>query len=194
METQTDGGICLIVIQDKLLTNSQVAGYFRRHVAHVMPHEWAYKWLNLYTVFKLNGNSMTNSGSLIVSMHICVEKNHAQESCLVVHHLRLPDNPLFMMTSSNGNISALLAICAGNSPVTGEFPAQRPVTRSFDVFLDLRLNKRLSKHSWGWWFETVSRPLWRHCNVVQRFVEVNNKETTQAVTRMISWVLWEWQL
>ena len=26
--------------------------------------------------------------------------------------------------------SALLAICAGNSPVPGEFPAQRPVTRS----------------------------------------------------------------
>ena len=46
--------------------------------------------------------------------------------------------------------SALLAICAGNSPVTVEFPAQRPVTRSFDVFLDLRLNKRLSKQSWGW--------------------------------------------
>ena len=40
--------------------------------------------------------------------------------------------------------SALLAICAGNSPVTGEFPAQRPVTRSFDVFFDLRLNKRMS--------------------------------------------------
>ena len=60
--------------------------------------------------------------------------------------------------------SALLAICAGNSPVTGEFPAQRPVTRSFDVFL--RLNQRLSKQSWGWWFETPSRPLWRHCNVV----------------------------
>ena len=38
--------------------------------------------------------------------------------------------------------SALLAICAGNSPVTGEFPAQRPVTRSFDVFFDLRLDKR----------------------------------------------------
>ena len=35
--------------------------------------------------------------------------------------------------------SALLALCAGNSPVTGEFPAQRPVTRSFDVFFDLRL-------------------------------------------------------
>ena len=41
--------------------------------------------------------------------------------------------------------SALLAICAGNSPVTDEFPAQNPVTWSFDVFFDLRLNKRLSK-------------------------------------------------
>ena len=60
--------------------------------------------------------------------------------------------------------SALLAICAGNSPVTGEFPAQRPVTRSFDVSFDLHLNKRLSKQSWGWWFETPSHPLWRHCN------------------------------
>ena len=60
--------------------------------------------------------------------------------------------------------SASLAICAGNSPVPCEFPAQRPVTRSFDVFFDLRLNKRLSKQSWGWWFETLSRPLWRHRN------------------------------
>ena len=60
--------------------------------------------------------------------------------------------------------SALLAICAGNSPVTGEFPAQRPVTLSFDVFFDLRLKKLLSKHSWGWWFEMPSRSLWRHCN------------------------------
>ena len=46
--------------------------------------------------------------------------------------------------------SALLAICAGNSPVPGEFPVQRPVTRSFDVFVDLRPTKRLSKQSWGW--------------------------------------------
>ena len=61
--------------------------------------------------------------------------------------------------------SASLAICAGNSPVPGEFHAQRPVTpRSFDVFFDLRPNKRLSKQWWGWWFETLSSPLWRHCN------------------------------
>ena len=89
--------------------------------------------------------------------------------------------------------SVLLAICAGKSPVRSQYSSsnlfiytpylpvhrteiissqnwkadgmhQRPVTRSFDVFFDLRLNKRLSKQSWGWWFETLSCPLWRHCN------------------------------
>ena len=63
--------------------------------------------------------------------------------------------------------SALLALCTGNSPVNGEFPTHRPVTRSFDGFFDLRLNKRLRKQWWGWWFETPSRPLWRHCNEYQ---------------------------
>ena len=62
-------------------------------------------------------------------------------------------------------VSALLALCAGNSPVAGEFPSQRSVTRSFDVLFDLHLNKSLSKKSWGWWFEEPSRSLWRHCNV-----------------------------
>ena len=62
--------------------------------------------------------------------------------------------------------SALLAPGAGNSPVSGEFPAQRPVTRSFDVFFDLHLNKRWNKQSWGWWFETILSPFWRHCYVI----------------------------
>ena len=60
--------------------------------------------------------------------------------------------------------SALLALWTGNSPVTTEFPSHRPVMQSFDVFFDLPLNKRLSKQSWGWWFEMQSRSLWRHCN------------------------------
>ena len=63
---------------------------------------------------------------------------------------------------------ALLAICAGNSPVPSEFPAQRPVIRGFDVFFDLHLNKQLGKRSWGWWFETLLCPLWRHCNDKKR--------------------------
>ena len=66
-------------------------------------------------------------------------------------------------------VSALLAICAGNSPVPGELPAQKPVTRHFDVFFDLRPNKRLSKQSWGWWLETPSYSLWRHHNVLCAF-------------------------
>ena len=68
------------------------------------------------------------------------------------------------MTSSNGYIFRVTGHLWGNSPVPVEFPAQRPVTRSFEVFFDLRLNKRLSKQSWGWWFETLPRRLWRHSN------------------------------
>ena len=50
--------------------------------------------------------------------------------------------------------STSLDLCEGNPPVTGKFLPQRPVTRSFEVFFDLRSNKRLSKQSKRWWFET----------------------------------------
>ena len=83
--------------------------------------------------------------------------------------------------------SALLAICAGNSPVPGEFPAQRPVTRSFDVFFYLRLNKRLSKQSRGWWFETLSRPFWRHCDEQDGWHQViYHLRNTQCGMTMVS--------
>ena len=77
--------------------------------------------------------------------------------------------------------STLLAICAGNSSVPGEFPAQRLLTRSFEVFFDLRLNKRLSKQSWGWWVKTLSRPLWRHSNTVLSFKSLNKYTKTSAL-------------
>ena len=104
--------------------------------------------------------------------------------------------------------SALLAICAGNSPVPGEFSAQRPVTRSFDVFFNLHPNKLLSKQGWGWWFETPSFPLWRHrnnakmihttdalwCFVVVCFGSFYSCHLayftdTEAITRLL-WCLW----
>ena len=72
---------------------------------------------------------------------------------------------ILMMTPLNGTLSALLALYEGNSPVAGEFPSQRPVTRSFDVFFDLRFNKRLSKPSRRRWFVTPSSSLWHHCYV-----------------------------
>ena len=71
-----------------------------------------------------------------------------------------------MMTSSNGNILRVTGHLCREFAGPGEFPAQRPVTRSFGVFFDLRLNKRSSKQPWGWWFETPSWSLLRHCNDV----------------------------
>ena len=103
-------------------------------------------------------------------------------SCIRIFHVRLKvakitlqfkkgdesivDNTQHMMTSSNGNIFRV------TGPLCGEFtgprwiPTQRPVTRSFDAFFDLRRNKSLSKQSWGWWSETPSSSLWRHRNAV----------------------------
>ena len=69
-----------------------------------------------------------------------------------------------MMTSSNGNIFRVTGPLCGEFTGPGEFPTQRPVTRSFDFFFDLCRNKRLSKQPWGWWFETLSWSLWRHRN------------------------------
>ena len=81
--------------------------------------------------------------------------------------------PVLMMTSSNGNMFRVTGFCAGNSPatagnsqVTGEFSSHRPMTRSFDDFFDLCLNRQLSKQSTRRWFETPLRSLWRSCNMV----------------------------
>ena len=63
----------------------------------------------------------------------------------------------------------------------GEFPAQRPVPRSFDVFFDLRLNKRLSKQSRGWRFETPTWPLWRQRNELHQWYWGNHR--TEPVSR-----------
>ena len=63
--------------------------------------------------------------------------------------------------------SASVAICAGNSLVPGEFPAQKPMTRNFDVFIDLLPNKRLTQ-CWGWLFETPSSLLLRHYKNIVR--------------------------
>ena len=77
-----------------------------------------------------------------------------------------------MMTSSNGNIFRV------TGPLCGEFTGLRwiPHTKASDAelwcFFDLHLIKRLSKHSRGWWFETLSRPLWRHCNAMDKQVAV----------------------
>ena len=77
------------------------------------------------------------------------------------------------MTSSNGNIFRVTGPLCGEFTGLGEVPAHRPVTRSFDVFFDLRPNKRLSKQPWGWCFETLSWSLWRHCNGLSNYIPQN---------------------
>ena len=68
------------------------------------------------------------------------------------------------------------------------FPTQRPVTQSFDVFFDLRLNKGLSKQPWCWWFETPSLSLWRQCNVYM-YTNKINKATVILTVQLFRWVL-----
>ena len=82
--------------------------------------------------------------------------------------------------------SALLALCPGNSPVTGEFPSQMPVTRSFDAFFDVRLNKGLSRQLRCWWFEKSSRSLWRQGN--ECYVHTKWIYSFTAINDCISWL------
>ena len=76
--------------------------------------------------------------------------------------LHIPTAPLWCHQMET--FSMLLALYVGNSQVTGELLSQRPVTRSFDVFFDLRLNRWLSKQLRLWWFEMPLRSLWHHWN------------------------------
>ena len=92
---------------------------------------------------------------------------------------------IHMMTSSNENIFRVTGPLRGEFTGPGEFPAQRPVPRSFDVLFDLRLNKRLSKQPWGWWFETPVWSLWRHRNEWQ-ISKVRSHRGTYITTTLIA--------
>ena len=85
--------------------------------------------------------------------------------------------------------SALPDLCAGNSPVTGELHTQRPVKLSFHVFFDLRLNKQLSKQSFGRWFETPLHSLWRHC-----IMQANDSRSIKFVWNVFINQTWYWSL
>ena len=112
----------------------------------------------------IKSTAMRKNGSIIMrAQSYCKPKTTASFVYIVVSVTCLTPH-LSWWRHQMEIVSALLALCAGNSPVTSEFPAERPVTRSLDVFFDLRLNTRLSKQSRGWWFETPSRSFWRHCN------------------------------
>ena len=91
----------------------------------------------------------------------------------------------FMMTSSNGNIFRLTGHLCGEFTGPRWIPRTRPVTRGFDIFFDLHPDKRLSKQSWGWWFETPSHSLWRHRNALDNSLK-HNELTKVLVDVMIN--------
>ena len=72
--------------------------------------------------------------------------------------------------------SALLALCAENAPDTDEFTSQRPVTRSFDIFVDMRLNKGLSKQSRGNYDITA---------MIQPLSDIEHKQPVAPFTIMV---------
>ena len=118
---------------------------------------WFYRRLNKQSYYRwlvTNTHWRSNDFSVIFSL-LCATCS-LQSAC-------------HMITSSNGNIFALAALCEGNPSVTVGLPSQRPVTRSFDVFFDACLNKRLSKQSRDWPFETPWHSLWRHCKDTTTF-------------------------
>ena len=125
----------------------------------------------------------------IMCVAVTWKNRTCHNSCAVVTYARVMTRiDYHMMTSSNGNIFRVTGPLCGEFTGPGEFPTQRPVTRSIDVFFDLRLNKRLSKQPWGWWFETLSRPLWRHRNEYQYYSK-QNLTRSQLWTQklMVTW-------
>ena len=98
------------------------------------------------------------------SKSCCDQSSPARRTMMVIGDRKQPTKYWPWWRHQIEAFSALLVFCAVNSPVTGEFPAQRPVTRGFDVFFDLHLNQQLSKQWRRRWFESPSRSLRRHCN------------------------------
>ena len=113
-------------------------------------------YLNTMHLYRNNGDYLEQSKQLeLGNVTVTTGPVHINFSSLArTQHI---------MKSSNENISALLALFWGDSPVSGEFLSPRPVTRSFDVSFDLCLNKRSRKQSIRRGFKTPSHSLWRHC-------------------------------
>ena len=157
------------------------------HIIHISHEELIYFSTCLFTIsfliyckwYEVNWYDFIN---VIICMHItlCVSLN----TCVRCAAERMPFpypcpcstantySLAHMMTSSNGNIFRVTGPLCGEITGPGDFPTQRPVMRSFGVFFDLRLNKRLSKQPWGWWFETPSLSLWRQRNEIMTYISV----------------------
>ena len=148
---------------------------------HEAPLQWAYHVTSCTNMININTNISATTYMAVWNL--------GSEPIVVVALLLQILTVLFLCHAGQGipcgvmstwwrhqmeTFSALLALCAWNSPVPVNFSAQRPVTCSFDVFFDLHLNKRLIKQPWGWRFETPSWSLWLHCNAILNIWHVSH--------------------
>ena len=171
-----DVGFITIIIILSLLLSLLLLLYDTRHSNFTNMYHFAdiyhgitrYIWLPILQGRIWHTFAISKLQNQVVSQHLDLQKmtrclHWEHVLCMWGRYVRVEPMTSWWRHQMH-TFSALLALCAGNSPVTGEFPSQRPVTRSFDVFFDLCLNKRLSKPSRRRWFETPSCPLCRHCN------------------------------
>ena len=84
------------------------------------------------------------------------------------------------MPSSNGNFFRVIDPLCGECTGHGWIPHAKASDAELWCFFDQRLNKRLSKQSWGWWFETQSLSLWRHFNVCKHILPYEDRNRPVA--------------
>ena len=127
------------------------------------------KWYLFCMPYDRSGSTLTQAIAYCLT-----SPSHYPNHCWLTHQWILWHSHVNNYPGStpdiNGNIFRVTGPLCGEFTGPGEFPAQRPVTRSFDVFCDLRPNKWLSKQPTGWWFETPLWSLLRQCNEPVRWV------------------------
>ena len=156
---------------------SQNIYFFRFRVFQTLILYWLHWGLDKMTISDTESVSMLWHHQAIVTL----DGDTIEHNTCVLPAVEVAE---FMMTSSNGNIFVRYWPFVRG---IHRSPAQRPVTRSFDVFFDLRLNKRLSKQPWGWWFETLLWSLCCNCNVI---VAITDKETRKLFAPvLVPWII-----
>ena len=100
-----------------------------------------------------------------ITLYIRLSKIHMSKTHTYIYGNKLTGNTACMMTSSNGNVFRVTGHLCGEFTGPRWFPPHKGQWRGALMWVFyLRLNKRLSKQSWGWWFETLLSRLWRHRN------------------------------
>ena len=144
----------------------------RRRFVFVSPcHIYIHIYICIWTLIMILTSHIWQTQIICLKLITQLQINcHLYRSALIyaITHCWIVQRPglqrQIMMTSSNGNIFRATGHMCGDFTGYRWILRKMPVTRNVDIFFDQRLNRRLIKQSWGWWFETPSRPLWRHCS------------------------------